>query len=147
MEDKVLKVFSNIVTEIVNENNLLLVEIKADKNYNFKVYIDKTEGNVTIDDCTLISRKVEHRLREVFDNFSLEVSSPGLTSPFKIPEQYKKNIGKEIEVVTLDGKKEKGVLTNLNEDIITLAVKSKKEIKELNIKLENIKRAKLVLKF
>ncbi len=147
MENKQLEILSKIVNETLKEKELLLVEIKSDNNYNFKVFIDKPVGNVTIDDCVAVSRSIEHKLEDVFENFSLEVSSPGLTSPFKIPEQYKKNIGKEVEILTTDGKKEKGILKDVAHDKITLETNKKKETKEIEINFDNIKKAKLVLKF
>ncbi len=147
MKDKDLDIFTGITNEVVKEHGFLLVEIKADNNYNFKVFIDKSEGNITIDDCVKVSRKIEHELEEVFENFSLEVSSPGLTAPFKIKEQYIKHMGKEIEVLQNDGTKDKGTLEKVEENFITLKITRKKESLTKDINFENIKKAKLVLKF
>ena len=147
MESRQLEIFSRIVNKILKEKGFLLVEIKSDNNYNFKVFIDKHIGNITIDDCVTVSRSVEHLLEDVFENFSLEVSSPGLTSPFKIPEQYKKNIGKKVEILKTDGKKEKGILKDVKQNKITVEINGRKETKEIDINFDNIKKAKLVLKF
>ena len=147
MKEKDLDIFTNITNEIVKNQGFLLVEIKADNNYNFKVYIDKSQGNITIDDCVKVSRRIEHEIEEIFDNFSLEVSSPGLTSPFKIKEQYIKNKGKEIEVLQNNGVKDKGILEDVIENKIILAIKNKKETTTKEINFDNIKKAKLVLKF
>jgi ribosome maturation factor RimP len=54
------------------------------------------------------------------DDFSLEVSSPGLDQPLKLMRQYKKNIGRLIEVLMLDGTKKEGRLIELTEDGIIL---------------------------
>jgi len=147
MKEKDLDIFTNITNEIVKNQGFLLVEIKADNNYNFKVYIDKSQGNITIDDCVKVSRRIEHEIEEIFDNFSLEVSSPGLTSPFKIKEQYIKNKGKEIEVLQNNGVKDKGILEDVIENKIILAIKNKKETTTKEINFDLIKKAKLVLKF
>jgi len=44
------------------------------------------------------------------------VSSPGLDEPLKLLRQYKKNIGRNIEILLLDGTKKAGRLADLNED-------------------------------
>ena len=48
-----------------------------------------------------------------------------LTAPFKVRGQYEKNLGNEVEVLTTDGKKLKGVLSALSDDTFTLEVERK----------------------
>ena len=66
------------------------------------------------------------------DDFSLEVSSPGLDQPLKSLRQYKKNIGRLIEVLLVDGQKILGKLIDASEDGIVLEeTKGKNKKKEL----------------
>jgi len=125
MKNEHLEILSTVVNEVVNSNSFLLVDLKSDNQYNFKVFIDKLQGNVTIDDCVTVSRQIEDKLLEKFENFSLEVSSPGLTSEFKI----------------------KGILKSIDEEFITVETKVRKETKNQKINFNYIKRTKLVLKF
>ncbi len=54
------------------------------------------------------------------DDFSLEVSSPGLDEPLKLYRQYKKNVGRKVEVLQKDGVKIEGSLKDVNEQEITV---------------------------
>jgi ribosome maturation factor RimP len=91
------------------------------------------------------------------EDFELNVMSPGLTEPFKILRQYQKNIDKQIDVVTKEGKKLTGKLISANEEGIELESKVKEKVegkkgKQLiinNIKLtfNQIKETKIVISF
>ena len=70
-----------------------------------EVYVDSDTG-IHIDDCAAISRFLEGHLDGsgiVPDNYILEVSSPGMSNPLMLPRQYKKRIGRILEVVKTDG--------------------------------------------
>ena len=71
------------------------------------------------------------------EDYELEVGSAGIGQPFKVLKQYLIHIGKEVEVLTRDGKKLEGVLKDANEENITLTVLKK-------VKPEGAKRPKLV---
>ena len=59
------------------------------------MYILIAPEGVTIEECAKVSRIIESGLDREIEDFELEVSSPGLNSPFKVLPQYFKNIGKE----------------------------------------------------
>ena len=69
-----------LVTPIVNENHLELVDVeykKEGKNWFLRVFIDK-KGGITVDDCTRVSRLIEDliEVEEVVpSSYILEVSS------------------------------------------------------------------------
>ena len=100
------------------------------------VEIDHAEG-VWIDDCVELSRFIESKLDREEEDYELEVGSAGIGQPFKVLKQYLIHIGKEVEVLTRDGKKLEGVLKDANEENITLTVLKK-------VKPEGAKRPKLV---
>jgi ribosome maturation factor RimP len=58
----------------------------------------------------MFSRAIENSLDRDTEDFELEVSSPGLDAPFKVKEQYLKNIGRKVEVLLKDGHTYKGIL-------------------------------------
>ncbi len=78
-----------------------------------RAYMDK-EGGVTIDDCEKVSRAFSDLLDQedfIEDAYILEVSSPGLGRPLKKEKDYKRSMGKELEIRTyraIDGRKEFG---------------------------------------
>jgi ribosome maturation factor RimP len=120
------------------------------------VEVDKPEG-ITIDECVTISRAIESGLNRETEDFELEVSSPGLTEPFKVMEQYRKNCGRSVDVVKRDGQKINGLLQHVDDDGIVLEVKTKmKEAEQkrtitvmqpVTIKFSDIKTTKVTINF
>ena len=83
--------------------------------------------------------------------FSLEVSSPGLDEPLKLLRQYKKNIGRDVEVTMNDDVKKEGKLTAVTEQSITIEYtegKGKKSIvKTEELPFDAVKQTKIQIKF
>ena len=88
---------------LMEENNFELVDVEYVKEagtWYLRAYIDK-EGGIAVDDCEVISRRLSDWLdKEDFidDSYILEVSSPGLGRPLKKENDYKRSIGREVEV-------------------------------------------------
>ncbi len=107
---------------LISENEYFLVALKIKPVNNIKVFIDGDNG-ITIEKCVQFNRslykKVEERNLYPSGDFSLEVSSPGIDEPLQLYRQYKKNIGRLVEVAFKDGTLQNGKLLNvLEEDII-----------------------------
>ena len=101
-----------IVREFTATTGIFLVAVRISATGKITVLVDRKEG-ITIDDCADLSRFIESRLDRDVEDYELQVSSPGLDMPFLVVEQYYKNEGKEIEVLSDDGKKYKGILKNV----------------------------------
>lgn len=122
-----------LVTPIIDEHAFELVDVeyvKEGADYYLRVYADK-EGGITIDDCVLISRALEAKLdAEDFipDAYILEVSSPGLGRPLKKEKDYKRSIGKEVDIKlykAIDGTKEfTGTLTAYDDTSVTVGTET-----------------------
>jgi ribosome maturation factor RimP len=106
---------------ILAGKDIFLVGVKVDNNNKIIVHIDTTEG-ISIDDCVRVSKELEEKLDREMEDFALEVSSPGLDSPFRVIEQYQKNIGKKINLVKTDGEKVDGILKKTGENGIVLEI-------------------------
>ena len=106
---------------IITGKDIFLVSVKVDNNNKIIVHIDTTEG-ISIDDCVRVSKELEEKLDREMEDFALEVSSPGLDSPFRVIEQYQKNIGKKINLVKTDGEKLDGILKKTGENGIVLEI-------------------------
>lgn len=137
---------------------LYIVDITIGGGNQILVELDRTEGAVSIEDCIAISRNIEHNLDREVEDFSLEVSSAGITKPFRVLQQYKKNIGKEVKVLTLEhGKSVEGKLIKADEDGFVVEVSEKKRIEgkkkkelvveELSFKYDEVKETKLIISF
>lgn len=102
---------------------VFLVEIKDTPGNQITVLLDADNG-ITIEKCTAINRVLYKYIEEsaLFPDgdFSLEVSSPGVDKPLKLHRQYKKNIGRKVEVLLIDGAKLEGTLTQVNEEDIII---------------------------
>lgn len=116
------------LADVVNAHlgdNLFLVDIEVSGDNRIVVEVDSREGSVKIDDCVAINRAVEASFDRDVEDYELEVGSAGLTSPFKVKAQYEKNLGNEVEVLTNDGRKLKGVLSAVDDDTFTIKVTKK----------------------
>ena len=145
-----------LVEEAIQENpKLFLIDLKISSNNSINVTVDGDEG-VSVKECIRISRHIEHNLdRETLD-FSLEVSSPGLSEPLVNNRQFNKNIGKTLKITTQTDKFE-GEIIEVNDNGIVLEweVREPKPVgkgkvtvtKTASIPFENIKQAKVKLKF
>ncbi len=150
------------LSPLLNEKNLFLVDVNVSAGKKIEVFVDSDEG-IHIDECALISRLLEKNLDGsglVPDNYILEVSSPGMTNPLKVPRQFKKRIGRVLDVVKKDGEKIEAELMAADQEkiklreVVQVKKKSKKkeqeaeaEPREIEIKYADIKKALLVFKF
>ncbi len=149
-------IVSQIVESYLRESEHYLVDLKVNQDNRIQVEIDSFNG-VSLDDCVALNRFLESKLDREVEDFELEVSSAGLSSPFKVLKQYEKNIGKEVEVLTTEGKKLAGVLSSVSTDAVVLTVekaikeegaKRKKTIQEeITLSFKNIKTTKLIIRF
>lgn len=103
------------VEDFIAGTDYFLVDVKVTPANEITVEIDSPEG-VDINTCAALTRRIEEVFDRDAEDYELEVGSAGLTAPFKVRGQYLKNIGNEVEVLTRDGRKVKGVLTDVAED-------------------------------
>lgn len=96
-----------------------IVDVKVLPGNKIEVYID-APGRLAITDCVDLSRHIEGSLDREKEDFSLEVSSPGATEPFKVKEQYRKYVGTSVEAKTADGATYTGKLLAADDDKITI---------------------------
>ena len=123
---------------------------------NINIEIDGPDG-VTIKDCVDFSRQVEHNLDREEEDFELHVSSPGLDKPFRVFEQYIKNIGREVKVVTNADQSIKGTLVDVGEEQIVVEYSFKRRIEgkkkketiteQEKIPFSNIKETTIIISF
>ena len=131
-----------------------LVDVRIKPTNNVKVALDADNG-VAISRCVAYSRELYKRVEEAAlfpgGDFSLEVSSPGLDEPLKLLRQYKKNIGRQVEILLQDGVKREGRLLEVSEDGIvveeTKGKNKKKEVISHALLFDNIKTTKIQVVF
>lgn len=96
------------------DTRYFLVDVKVSAENSIVVEIDST-GGVDIDFCADLSLYIESNLDREVEDFELEVGSAGLTSPFKVLQQWKNSIEHEVEVLDAEGKKHVGVVVEVND--------------------------------
>ena len=146
-------VIQRMVEEKLSDTTFI-VDITVGLGNAISVMIDGDEG-LSIDKCIEMSRHIEHQFDREVEDFSLEVSSPGLTSPFKVLRQYLKYLEKEVEVVTAKGDKVVGILKSADENSFSvemannIKVDGKKtvEIKTVDYSFQERKTVKPVITF
>jgi len=123
--------------------------IRAGKHSTLRVYIDQ-EAGILVDDCAAVSRQVS-AIMDVEDpitnEYTLEVSSPGLERPLFTAPQYAAFIGEEVKIqlrMPIQNRRRwKGVISSVDGEIISVAVEGKEE----RFALSNIQKANIVPKF
>ena len=114
-----------ILVEAALEENpsLFLIDLQLLPNSKILVEVDGDAG-VALNECIRISRAVEGNLDREEEDFSLEVSSPDITKPLQVLRQYQKNIGRTLQVKTLETALE-GTLVAVLEESIELEWKAR----------------------
>lgn len=106
----------------LKDGPLFLVGVTVTPSNEIEVVID-SDGSVDIDDCVGLSRKIEEQFDREDEDFQLTVTSAGIGQPLKLLRQYRKLIGKPVEVVLTSGTKIRAELRDADENSITIAYK------------------------
>jgi ribosome maturation factor RimP len=136
--------------------DLFLIDLKISEGNSITIVIDGDKG-VLVEDCMFISRAIEHNLDREEEDFSLEVTSAGATSPLIHKRQYSKNIGRTLEINTINGQKLEAMLTKTDDEGIYLEWKTREPkpigkgkvtVKnKTKIEYDSILKAQVIIKF
>ena len=117
----------NEVKQLIVSNlkdNHFLIDVLVSTTNQIQVFVDSTEG-LPISECVFYSRLVESHFDRDKEDYELSVSSGGLDLPFTVTEQFEKNVGKEVELLSKDGKKYLGLLVRFDDAEVVLEIESK----------------------
>lgn len=146
----------SLIAEKMSSGDYFIVSLDISTSNRIKLIVDSMKG-ITIDECVEFSRAIEHNLDRETEDFELEVSSPGLSMPLKVHQQYIKNIGRELDILTRDNIKIKGLLKQVGEK--SILIEEQKRIKvegqkqkvltkiEQTVAFDNINKALVIIKF
>ena len=116
--------------------DLFVVEVRVSPANEIVVTVD-SDTQVGIDRCVELSRSIEGALDREQEDFELTVMSAGIGQPLKMLRQYRKLIGRPVEVILKDGGKIVGNLTDASETSIAVEY-------EERVAVEGKKRKQLV---
>lgn len=149
------------VEQLVNDflktrEDLYLVDLRVSMGNDVVVILDG-DKSLSLQDCLDASRAIEFNLDREECDFSLQVMSPGLSEPLLFPRQYKKNLGRELEITLSNDEKIEGELVKVDEEKISIMMryrrpklvgKGKENVEEeREIFYTDIKKALVVIKF
>ena len=146
------KQVKKLVDEHFAGGEFFLVDMVIKPGNHISVFIDG-DHRVNIEVCRELSHFLEDSLDRETEDFDLTVSSSGADRPLKLPRQYTKNIGNDLEIVTVAGAKITGKVLNADDDHVEIeqvpGKKSKKEQEKIiiTLKFDEIKSAKEVISF
>lgn len=146
----------SIAEPLVAGEGLELVDVeylREREGWILRLFIDKPNGGVGLDDCTKASHAVETAL-DVEDfipqEYHLEVSSPGLNRPLKKLEHFQQVTGKKVKVKTFGPigdpprKNFSGTLQGADADAVTVEVEGAGSFR---IPMKDIAKAHLEFEF
>lgn len=146
-----------LIQDFLNiREDLYLVDLKISAGNDVVVILDG-DTSLSLQDCLDASRAIEFNLDRESVDFSLQVMSAGLSEPLKLPRQYRKNIGRSLEVITNEDEKVEGEQLSADEEKITLMLryrrpklvgKGKEDVEEERvIHYADIKKALVIINF
>ena len=145
-----------LVDEFLAEHEeIFFVSLKIGGGNQIEVLIDSFQG-VKMGDCVKLSRHIEGNLDREEEDFALQIASAGLSEPFKVFKQYKKNVGRKVDVKLKGGEKILGTMLSIEEGKgIIVETKNREKIrkkKQLVVKrhelsFEQIDQTKIVISF
>ena len=100
---------------LAEQNGLELIEVefvKEGSEWYLRLYLDKENGTVELDDCEKISRLVSDQLDKkdpIEQAYRLEVSSPGIERPLKRDKDFLRFKGEKVRakvIMPINGQKE-----------------------------------------
>lgn len=119
---------STLVEEKIEATDMFVVDLSVSSNNHIKVSVDADSG-MSIDRCVELSRHIEGNLDREVEDFTLNVSSPGIDEGISMPRQFKKNVGREIKVLkTGEHKKIEGLLKEAGDEEILIERKEKQRV-------------------
>ena len=120
----------------MQDTDMFVVECSISPANEIELTID-SDTSVGIDACVDLSRKVEAELDRDEEDYSLLVGSAGIGSELKSVRQYRKLIGRSVEVLLLSGIKVLARLDEVTDEGITIFYEEKQVV-------EGYKRKQLV---
>ncbi|MDN3658640.1 ribosome maturation factor [Ferruginibacter paludis] len=135
-----LQAIEALIAKLLSEmEDVFLVSVKVKPVNNIKVFLD-ADGGLNIDRCVKINRAMYRTIEEEGwypdGNFSLEVSSPGIDEPLKLLRQYKKNIGRTVEITFTNDVKQEGKLVAVDDEGVTIEYIEGKNKKAITVTKE-----------
>ncbi|MEM8631855.1 MAG: ribosome maturation factor RimP [Pseudomonadota bacterium] len=145
---------AEIITPVIEDMGFELVRIRLQggKTPTLQIMAEKPDGGIEVDDCAEISTAVSATLDvedPIEDNYTLEVSSPGIDRPLTRLKDFDSWEGYEAKLETtelIDGRRRfKGLLAGTENGEVLIEVEVEGEPATIGLEFDWLSDAKLVL--
>ena len=116
-----------IAEQLLAESDMFVVECTCNNANEVELIID-SDTSVAIDSCVKLSHAINEQFDRDVEDFSLMVASAGIGSELKLLRQYRKVLGRSVEVLLKDGIKILAHLDDATEAGITLSYEEKQAV-------------------
>lgn len=147
---------TKLVEEKLEGTDMFIVELSVKPGNKIEILVDRDSG-LALEDCLSVSRHVEGNLDRELEDYSLDVSSPGVGKPLKLKRQYVKNVGRTVNVKRTDGTIVEGILVSSDEEKIVVHTRTKEEVegkkgkkwveRDEEVAFDTISETKIVISF
>lgn len=146
---------AEIITPVIEGMGFELVRVRlmsSTKSQTLQIMAERPEGGIEVDECARISTAVSAVLDvedPIEDEYTLEVSSPGIDRPLTRLKDFDTFEGYEVKIETtemIDGRRRfRGVLAGVEGDDVLLTIDNNGEEVTIGLSFEWLSDAKLVL--
>lgn len=117
----------SVIEDKLSPTDCFLVSLTVSSTNSIVVAIDSATS-VNLDFCIELTQYIEQKFDRDAEDYSLEVGSYSISEPFVDSRQYVKNIGRTIEILTLEHKKIRGILLNADSAGFTVETETKEQL-------------------
>lgn len=115
-------VLQSLVEQYLAQTDYALITFHVSPSHEALIEIDRLQG-VDVEDCAKLNAWLVEQLDSMgVEDYSLEIGSVSLSDPFKTPMQFQKHLGHDVEVLTAEGKKLRGVLVSVDDTTFSIEV-------------------------
>lgn len=149
MANKVEEIVEKLAEKIAEPLGIIIYDVEFKKegsDYYLRVYIDREDEPVSIDDCEAVSRPLSDVLDEedpIEQGYYLEVSSPGLERKLKKQRDFDRFSGENVCVSfygSYEGMKSiEGMLVSRNDEITEIETEDESLLKIPNEKISSVR--------
>ena len=151
MQENTINEIKNLLEPILEKYKVFLVEIELrgqSNNQVLSIYVDTEEG-ITLQQIADITKEFEGILDledPIPGKYRLDISSPGIDRPLTEIWQFKKNVGKNLQITLEENGKtiqKTGTLESIDGESLIVSEKNQ----EVSIDIKQIKKAFVKLKW
>lgn len=152
----IIQKVEELMLPICEQTGTYLVDVEYEEErgtWYLRIFVD-TEAGLTMEECVAVTELIGAKLDEddfIVEEYMMEVSSPGAERPLKTKDAITEAVGYYINVVVdspiNDVTEFQGDLLSFENDLLVMECLFKTRKKKIEIAHNNVKKARLAVKF